>query len=66
MATIECLLHPCKPLDGSQQLVDLSRLADQDKLISSEVKWSLQAIEKLEKEIDDSNFRRIVDEVRIL
>ena len=65
MATIESLLHPKKPSEGSQVLIDLSRLADQDKVISSEFKWSLQAIEKLEKDIDDSNFRRIIDEVHI-
>ena len=65
LATIESLLHPKTSLEGSQLLIDLSRLADQDKVISSEFKWSLQAIEKLEKEIDDSNFRRIIDEVRM-
>ena len=58
-------MHPKKPSEGSQVLIDLSRLADQDKVISSEFKWSLQAIEKLEKDIDDSNFRRIIDEVHI-
>jgi hypothetical protein len=44
--------------------VDLSRLRDQDKVICSEFDKNPLTTEQLEKEIEDSNFRRIMDEVK--
>jgi hypothetical protein len=63
LATIGSLLSSQVSSRLADSFVDLSRLRDQDKVICSEFDKNPLTIEQLEKEIEDSNFRRIMDEV---
>ena len=64
LATIGSLLSSQVTSRLAVSFVDLSRLQDQDKVICSEFDKNPLTIEQLEKEIEDSNFRRIIDEVK--
>jgi hypothetical protein len=64
LATIGSLLSSQVSSRLADSFVDLSRLRDQDKVICSEFDKNPLTIEQLEKEIEDSNFRRIMDEVK--
>jgi hypothetical protein len=65
MATIESLLSSQGSTSGRGNLLNLSKLNDQNKLISSELDRNPRTVDQLRKEIEDSKVRQIMDEVRL-
>ena len=65
MATIESLLCSQGSTSGRGNLLNLSKLNDQNKLISTELDRNPRTVDQLLKEIEDSKVRQIMDEVRL-
>jgi hypothetical protein len=63
MATIESLLSSERSTSGRGNLLNLSKLNDQFRLISSELDRNPRTVGQLLKEIEDSKVRQIMDEV---
>ena len=60
LASMKCLLSPGDQIGRGDHLVDLSRLAEQNDLMPLE---HFEDAQNLEKEIEDSNYRRLMEEV---